>query len=220
VEFVRKASPYKGNGERGFTILELLLVVVVSTILVAFSVPKYLTIRNSLRVSGDIRSIAEITSQAKLRAASGFTHARVYADLSGNTFQQQVWNKANACWVLDTDATNTCLTFTGSAPSGSVTSLSPGDTFGFGTLTSPPGQASMSQAAQCLDNSSGAISNTACIVFNSRGIPINASTSAPIATDAFYVTNGTVVEAVTVSATASMQTWSTPSGSPANWSSQ
>jgi Tfp pilus assembly protein FimT len=201
--------------------IELLLVVSISIILVAFAAPKYLTIRNALRISGDIRSIAELTSQAKLRAASDFTHARVYADLNGNTFQLQVWNKANSCWVADTDPTNTCLTHSSSAPSGTVINVSQGDSFGFGTLTAgpTPGQTTIAQAAQCLDNSGNAIGNTACIVFNSRGIPIDPTNFAPIATGAFYLTNGTVVDGVTVSATASIQTWSaSANASQSGWS--
>jgi Tfp pilus assembly protein FimT len=210
--------------ERGFTMIEMLIVVAMSIVLVAFAVPKYLTIQNSLRISGDVRSIAELTAQAKLRAASDFTHARVYADLNGNDFQQQVWNKTNSCWVADTDATNTCLTYNSGTPSGTVISLSQGDSFGFGALTAGPTlgqQPNMSQAAQCLDNTATAIANTACIVFNSRGIPINATTLAPIATGAFYVTNGTVVDGVTVSATASIQTWSASANpSLSNWYAQ
>jgi Tfp pilus assembly protein FimT len=209
--------------ERGFTLIEVLLVALVSIVLVAFAVPKFDSIRNSLRIAGDIRSISELTAQAKLRAASDFTRARVYADLNGNDFQLQVWNKANTCWVWDSDNTNTCLTYTSGTPSGTAISLSQGDTFGFGALSAgpTPGQATISQAAQCLDNSGSAISNTACIVFNSRGIPINTTTLAPIASGAFYVTNGTVVDGVTVSAPASIQTWSASADSSlTNWYAQ
>jgi prepilin-type N-terminal cleavage/methylation domain-containing protein len=213
--------------ERGFTMIEMLLVVSISIILVAFAAPKYLTIRNSLRASGDVRSIADVMGQAKLRAASDFTHARVYADLNGNTFQLQVWYKAgnsgSGCWVVDSDATNTCITYNGSAPSGAVVSLSQGDAFGYGTLTAGPtaGQTTIAQAGQCLDNSSSTISQTACIVFNSRGVPINGSTFAPVATDALYLTNGTVVGGVTISATGSLQTWSaSANASGSTWNSQ
>lgn len=218
-------EPTHNRIERGFTMIEMLLVVSISIILVAFTAPKYLTIRNALRASGDVRSIADVTAQAKLRAASDFTHARVYADLNGNTFQLEVWYKAgnsgNGCWVVDSDPTNTCISFSSSAPSGAVVNLSPGDTFGYGTLSAGPttGQTTIGQAGQCYDNSGTAISNTACIVFNSRGIPINGSTLAPVATDAFYLTNGTVVDGITISATGSLQTWSaSANASQSAWS--
>jgi len=209
--------------ERGFTLIETMIVVMIAMVLAGFAIPKYLTIRNSLRISGDIRSIAGLTAQAKLRAASDFTHARVYANLNGNAFQLQVWNKAGGCWVADSDPTNTCITYTSSAPSGTVTNLSQGDSFGFGALTAgpTPGQTTIGQAAQCLDNSGTAIANTACIVFNSRGIPIDAITLAPLATGALYSTNGTLVDGVTVSATGSLQTWSASADtSQTNWYAQ
>jgi prepilin-type N-terminal cleavage/methylation domain-containing protein len=209
--------------ERGFTLTEVMIVVGIVVVIAAFAIPKYLTIRNSLRIAGDIRSIAGLTAQAKLRAASDFTHARVYADLNGNNFQLQVWSKAGTCWVADSDPTNTCLTYSSGTPSGAVSSLAQGDSFGFGALTAgpTPGQTTIGQAAQCLDNSGTAIGNTACIVFNSRGIPINASTLAPVATGALYLTNGTVVDGVTVPATGSLQTWSASADpSQSNWSAQ
>jgi len=215
-------KPFYANGdERGFTLVETLIVLVIFSVLVAFAIPTYLSIQKSVRIAGDIRSIAGLTAQAKLRAASDFTHARVYADLNGNTFQEQVWNKTSSCWVADSDPTNTCLTYTSGAPSGTVINLSQGDTFGFGARAAGPtlGQATIGQAAQCLDNTGSAINNTACIVFNSRGIPINPITLAPIATGAFYVTNAIVVDGVTVSATASIQTWSASADpSQTNWS--
>jgi Tfp pilus assembly protein FimT len=209
--------------ERGFTMIEILTVLIVAMVLTAFAVPKFLTIRNSLRIAGDVRNINELTGQAKLRAASDFTRARVYADLNGNDFQMQVWNKANACWVWDSDTTNTCLTYTSGTPSGTVISLAQGDSFGFGALTAgpTPGQTTIGQAGQCLDNSGSAISNTACIVFNSRGIPIDPTSLAPTATGAFYVTNGALVDGVTVSATGSLQTWSASANvSQSSWYAQ
>src|SRR5260370_19800233 len=167
----------------------------VGTGLVGLENPKYLTIRDSLRARGDVRSLADFTGQAKLRAASDFTHARVYADLGGNAFQLEVWYKAgnsgSGCWVVDSDPTNTCITFTSSAPSGAVVNLSQGNTFGYGALTAGPtaGQTTIGQAAKCLDNSSTAINKTSCNSFNSRGIPIHASTPTPVATDAPSLTN-------------------------------
>ncbi len=201
--------------------IEMIVVLTVFLVLAGFAIPKYITLQNSLRVAGDNRSIAGLTAQAKLRAASDFTHARVYANLNGNTFQLQVWNKTGGCWVVDSDPTNTCITYSSAAPSGTVLNLSRGDTFGFGTQTAgpTPGQTTIGQAAQCLDNSGTAIANTACIVFNSRGIPVNATTWAPLATGAFYVTNGTVVDGVTVSATGSLQAWSTGANTT-NWYAQ
>jgi prepilin-type N-terminal cleavage/methylation domain-containing protein len=209
--------------ERGFTMIEMMVVLTIFAVIAGIAIPRYLSLQRAMRIGGDNRAIAGLTAQAKLRAASDFTRARVYANVNGNTFQMQVWNKTGGCWVADTDNSNTCLTYVSGAPSGTVVNLSQGDTFGFGSLTTGPtvGQPTVAQAAQCLDNSGAAITNTACIVFNSRGIPINATTLAPLASGAFYVTNGSVVDGVTVSATGSLQTWTaSANASLSNWYSQ
>jgi type II secretory pathway pseudopilin PulG len=215
--------------QAGFSMLEMLVVIGMSIIITAIAIPRYFIIAASLRASGDLRSISGLLAQAKIRSAADFTHARVYADLSGNTYQLQIWDKAaNAgagCWVADsdtqTDPLKTCLTFGGGHPSGSVFTLAQGDSFGFnGLATGPtPGQPTPSQAATCLDSSGAAVTgSTACIVFNSRGRPIDAAGS-PLPTGAFYLTNGAVVDATTISATGSIQSWSSPANS-ANWYSQ
>jgi prepilin-type N-terminal cleavage/methylation domain-containing protein len=206
----------------GFTMIEIMIVVFISVVLVGITVPLYSTITATLRASGDLRDLSGLTAQAKMRAASDFTHARVYADLSGNTFQLEVWNKTGSCWVAYSDPTNTCLTNTGSAPGGTVNNLAAGDTFGFGSLSTPPtvGQTTVGQAGQCQDKNGSAISNTACILFNSRGIPIDPTTLAPRGDDALYITNGTVVNGVTVAATGSIQTWTSGTASGSTWSAQ
>ena len=215
---------FRKSQQCGFSAVELLLVVAISIILVGIGIPVYVTVTSSMRAAGDLRNLAGVTAQAKMRAAADFTHARVYANLNGGSFQLQIWKKAGSgCWVADADTTSTCLTYSSGAPSGSVTSLSQGDTFGYGTLTAgpTPGQTTIGQAGNCLDNSGATLANTACIVFNSRGIPVNATTLAPVATGALYLTNGTVVDGVTMSATGSFQTWSKNiNASNSNWIAQ
>lgn len=211
----------KNGKQAGFSTLEMLVVIAISVIITVIAVPTYLNTTAYLRVAGDLRALNGLTAQAKMRASADFTHARVFADLNGNTYQLQVWNKTGACWVVDSDRTNTCVTYSSSAPSGAVNNLSQGVTYGFGSLSSgpTPGQTTIAQATPCRnDANTSDIGNTACVVFNSRGIPIDSSNS-PIATGAFYVTNGTVVNAVTVSATGSIQAWSSPKAS-AHWAGQ
>jgi len=207
----------KNGRQAGYSMLELLIVIGISIVITAMAVPRFIAIAATLRASGDLRSLSGLLAQAKMRSASGFTHARVYADLTNNVYQLQVWNKtANGgagCWVADADQTNTCLTYGGGLPSGSSFVLAQGDTFGFGALTAgpTPGQAAIAQAATCRDNGNAAVGGTtACILFNSRGVPIDAVTLAPIATGAFYLTNGSVVDGVTISATGSIQNWTSP----------
>lgn len=207
--------------------LEMLIVVAVTIILSAIAIPGYINIAQYLRVAGDLRSLNGITAQAKMRAAADFTHARAYADLSNNTFHLEVWNKAgdtshtSGCWQTD-GATTACTQTTG------VTSLSQGDTWGYGTtVTAGPtaATASIAQSPACTSGVAGAssgstITNTACIEFNSRGVPVD-STNKVVGNNAIYLTNGKAVDGVTVSATGFIQTWSTSaSGTGSSWSNQ
>ena len=56
-------------------------------------------------------------------------------------------------------------------------------------------------------------------MFNSRGVPIDAS-GAPIGTNAFYVTDGSAVYAVTVAATGMLRSWRTLPVATPSWSLQ
>jgi len=219
--------------QTGFSLFEMLLVIAISFVLTAIAVPEYLAAVRYLRITGDLRDLNGVTAQAKMRAASNFTRARVYADLTNNTYQMQVWNKTGGaggtgCWVADVDSSTTCIAFTNApAPSGAGNlQFAPGDAYGFGNLTAGPtaGQTAISQAASCYPGAANtpdggsSMANTACIEFNSRGIPID-NTSAPVASGALYLTNGSVVVGVTASATGSIQTWQCPVGQT-TWSAQ
>jgi hypothetical protein len=55
------------------------------------------------------------------------------------------------------------------------------------------------------------IGNTACIVFNSRGIPVD-PVGAPIGRNALYITDGTGVYGTTLTATPLVRLWWSPVG--------
>jgi type II secretory pathway pseudopilin PulG len=216
----RMRKTVKNKRQAGFSMLEMLIVVGMSVIITAIAVPSYLNTAAYLRVAGDLRALNGITAQAKMRAAASFTHARAYVDLGANTYHLEFWNKAGnggaGCWQTDGDLANAC-TVIGTSP---VFNLAQGDTYGAGGLTIGPTIAQQptiatQTACQAINGGTGTIANTQCIVFNSRGIPIDANNS-PVATGAFYLTNQTVVDAVTVSATGSIQSWTTPIAA-ANW---
>ena len=175
--------------QRGFSMVELLIVVIILFILLSIAIPSITSIGQSLRIGGDTRAIAAQLHLARMRAAADFTHARVYIDLNGNTFRVEIWNKASACWQTDGDS-NSCTQTT--SP---VTPLAQGDTFGFGSISAGPTAATstIAQAPVCKVGVAGAsaganISNTACIEINSRGYPVD-STNAIVASDAIYLTN-------------------------------
>ena len=179
---------------RGFDVRERLLV------------PGYIcdTVLEPLRRLGiapvfydvDARDLNGTILMAKMRAASNFAQTRVHADLNTQTFWVEVKQSGATSWTTE----------------GGTQLLSTGVTFGFGSLSTPPSntQATLAQAPGC-----PGISNTACVVFNSRGIPVD-STNTPTANDALYVTDGRSVTGVTVLATGLSQIWRSDA-STADW---
>ena len=63
------------------------------------------------------------------------------------------------------------------------------------------------------------VANTACIVFNSRGIPVD-STGSPYGNDAIYVTDGSAVYGITIAATGFIRTWRTLYSAYPSWTLQ
>ena len=221
---------------RGFSTLEVLLVMVVSLIIAAFAIPGFNQVQRTLRISGDARDLNGAINQAKMMAAADFTETRVYIDLApsiycpntitGCTFHVDEWNKAGnggtGCWQVVGDLNNPCFV-PGVSP---VQLLSPGLTFGFGGLGAPPpntqpgGIAQGTGGQRCTPVNGkriGQVATTACIQFNSRGIPIDYNTGVPTGNDGFYITDNTQVYAVTVAATGLSQVWANNVNGNANW---
>ena len=197
------------QGQRGFSTLEMTIVMLMSLIVAAIAVPSYLRVASYLRSVGDLRSLNGVTAQAKMRAAADFTHARIYVDLNANTFHLETWDKVNACWHTDGDVAQ-CT-----GANSPVVSLSQGVTFGAGGegVGPTPGSANVAQSPKCRRmaagiNGGGQDNNTACIEFNSRGIPVDAG-NAPTPFGAIYINDANSIEAITVSATGSIQSWVT-----------
>jgi Tfp pilus assembly protein FimT len=188
-------------GTRGVSLLEVLFVVSAVLVLSATSVTKVLTIMKNLSSQSDARTISGDTSLAKMSAAANFTKVRIYANLTGNAYEVDVWNKTTSQWVTQQSSVKTL----------------PHVTMGYGSLSSPPTgtQTTLGQASACLNNSGTTIANTACIVFNSRGVSVD-STGSPTSTGAIYVTDGVSVYGITVSAMGLIQTWKSPASS-ATW---
>jgi prepilin-type N-terminal cleavage/methylation domain-containing protein len=204
------------NRRSGFSLLEMMVVVTMTLILSVVAIPAYTSTVRYLRMSGDCRNLNSLVALAKMGAAADFTHARAYADLNANTYHIELWNKTGnggaGCWQTIGDRANPCT-----VAASPVQFLSPGDSFGVGILTAPPAntQAALAQAPACDNGAGGTIANTACVVFNSRGIPIVAGT--PNGNGALYITNTDQVYGVTIAASGSIQTWSAPNHSSTTW---
>lgn len=196
-------STKRHSKQAGLTILEISVTLAVLSIVSAMAIPQFLMFRKDSRTFGDARDLADMVLLAKMRAASNFTHARIYVDTSGNSYHIETWNKTSGSWVVD----------------GVTIPLSTGNTFAFGSLSTPPTgtqtSIGLAPACQALAGGAGTISNTSCIVFNSRGIPVD-SNGAPYGDDAFYITDGSTVYAGTMSVTGLFQLWRTDIGA-ANW---
>jgi len=194
--------------QRGFSLIELMLVVLITIVTTAIAVTSIPRVTNNFRLSGDTRGISAALSEARMLAAAQFTHARVYMDLAGNSYHIELWNKAgdsthtSGCWETYGDiAANLCT-----QTSSPVTPLGWGDTFGFGSITAGPTTATntIAQAGKCTPGVAGAsagtaINNTACIEFNSRSYPVD-STNTLITSDAIYLgNNSTTYSGIAVS---------------------
>jgi type II secretory pathway pseudopilin PulG len=211
---------------KGFSTLELLVVMFVSLVIAALSIPGFDQVRRTLRISGDARDLNGAINQAKMQAAAEFTRARVYIDLglnSVNTFHVDVWNKAGnggaGCWQVVGDVNNPCFV-PGVSP---VQYLSPGVSFGTSGVGAPPPSTQangVNQAPRCYSvngNRYGQVATTACVTFNSRGTPIDPATGVPTGNDAVYITDNTQVYGVTVGATGLSQIWAMNANGNGHW---
>ena len=178
----------------------MLAVVLLIGVISVISLPSVFRTTEDQRLKGDGRAIAQMVGVAKMRAASKFSRARLFVDLDSNTFGLQYWDKTLNDWVTE----------------GGMTLLSRDVTFGFGGLDAPPPntQPAIGQSVACTDAGGNAIGNTACIVFNSRGIPID-NVGAPLGDNAIYVTNGVGVFATTLTATPLIRLWWSPANAVA-----
>jgi hypothetical protein len=190
----------------------MLFVVGLVGVVSAVAVPMMSNALGYYRISGDAREVSNSLSVAKLRAASDFTQGRLYVDLSAKSFHVEVWQKTGVVgWVTE----------------GGTTGLSTSVAFGFGVVPTPPPdtQGAIGEASACVDAAGTAIANTACVLFNSRGIPVDPSgappnVGSPTANDVVYLTDGLAVYAVSVSATGLIQLWRTNAAATPIWSTQ
>jgi hypothetical protein len=142
-----------------------------------------------------------------MRASSVFGRVRLYIDRNAKSFHVETFDKTSAicCWHDD----------------GGLTYLSQNVSFSFGAVgTAPPStQGVIGQPPLCKDDAGADVGNTSCVIFNSRGIPVDAAGS-PGIVNVLYVTDGSAVYGIAVSATGMVRSWRTlPTATP-NWTVQ
>lgn len=181
------------SASAGFSAIELLVVLAVAGTLAAMTVPVSMSMVDDYRLSGDAHDVSNSIAMAKMSASAQFTRARVRVNLAAGTFQVEQWRKTGApAWV----------------PDGDISPLATGDTFSAGTIAAPPpnSQVAVAQAPACRDAANAVIANTACVIFNSRGISVDEA-GAISAVRLIYVSGPTGVFAVVVSGTSQLQVW-------------
>jgi hypothetical protein len=168
----------------------------------AIAVPMFANALTEFRVSGDARSVSNSVAVAKMRAASDFSRVRLYVDRTARGFHIETWNKTTSQWTTE----------------GGDTFLSSGVSFSFGPVSAAPPntQGPIGQAPLCTDDMGVTVANTACVMFNSRGVPID-SNFAPTNLDALYVTDGQAVFGMTIAATGMLRNWRTLANATPTW---
>lgn len=170
--------------ERGFSMIELMIVVTIIIALLGISIPKVMSMTQNVRIARDIRGISAQLALARMRAASEGTKVRLNFNTSANTYQIELWSVSGTPLKPCSAGSSGCAW----NAEGGVQTLSQDDTFGFGSISTPAGQQST-------------IALTSPIYFNSRGLATDSSGNVT-ATSAIYITNGQgLYSAVAVSIT-------------------
>jgi hypothetical protein len=133
-----------------------------------------------------------------MRASGGYTRARVRANLDTNSFLLERWDRTASTWVVE----------------GGTERFFRGVQFGAGGVGDPPPntQVTLAQSPPCrigVAPGSATIGNTACIVFNSRGLPIDGD-GVLFGGHALYMTDGNAVYATTITTTPRIRLWWRP----------
>ena len=196
---IARPSASRSTSDAGFTLIDTLVVVAIICLVSAIALPSTTSMMSGYKLKGSAQAINNLVGLAKMRAAAQFSRARVYADLGARTFRLQVWNKTTNQWVDDSG----------------VQALADGVTFGFTGITQPPPntQAAIGQSPLCTNDTGANVANTACITFNSRGMPVtNALPPAGVVTgnSGLYVTDGSAVYGTTVTMTPLIKSWWSP----------
>jgi prepilin-type N-terminal cleavage/methylation domain-containing protein len=113
----------------GFSLIELVVVIVIMLIVIAFALPNLNAMLQSYRALNDARGIAAQLSLARMRAASTSEPARLNFNPSANSYQLEL------CTSLCNTVSATYAIEAGAA----AQNLSQGVTFGSGRVTAPAG---------------------------------------------------------------------------------
>jgi len=169
----RRTEPGQGRWQGGFSLLEAVIIVVVTLVLVALTGKAMFSARDNYNVTTAARQIASLAQVARTRAMAGDTRFRLVINTTARTYSSEMCNK-------NTSGTG-CVSWSvasGTAP----TQLPP--RVGFSTTAPvsipapPPGNGT-------------AVTQALEMTFNSRGLLFDATSGQPTDTRCFYIQGNT-----------------------------
>lgn len=94
------------KNSRGFSLVELAMMLGMATILAAISIPTLSSAMRGMKLASDAKSIATTLTYARVRAASQLTRYRMSLDLGNNQWTLSKWNRASSAYEMEQN-TNT-----------------------------------------------------------------------------------------------------------------
>lgn len=171
--------------QRGFTLIEMAVVVLILGVLIAFATPKFTNAMREYRVSMASRQLTDLIQRAKTQAVSDNRKVVVRVDTAGNRAGLVVYDSAGVelrteyvklpQGVLFTRPANVTAPMTGAPTAGSV------------SFPAKVGSTTVFEQE-----------------FNSRGFPV---VTTPATINALYVGNGTVFRALTLTSVGGIRSW-------------
>ena len=171
--------------ERGFSLIELIILLSMVAIVAAFSIPMLSSSMRSWQLAADARNIVTTLTYAKLSATSQMTHYQLSFDVASNKWSMLKLNRGTGVYDLQGEVNELS---TGIAYSGIA--------FKSASSSAPSGFPTTSSTS---------------ITFNSRGIPIDGA-GIPTTDNVVYVSGTGDDYAVTVSLAGKVQLWRSLNG--------
>ena len=176
----RVTNQNSGRSQRGFTMVELLVVITIILIITAISLPSLPTFFRSYKLRNDARSLAGLISTARMLASENTKRAMVTCNTATKTCQIQLRGLDDPAFLVVQASSTT-------PANGLQVALSGGDSFG------PPGTVGASSPSNPTGQASTGAVQCNSIIFNSRGIPVYDATVAPACAnttkDGWWVSN-------------------------------
>jgi prepilin-type N-terminal cleavage/methylation domain-containing protein len=175
-----------GKQDRGFTMVEVTVVVVIAGAILAFATPRITNAMREYRLNAAMRQVSDLVQRVKMQAVSDNNRSALVIDTAGRRIGQ-VYYQADGTTVDHIDYTPLSQGVIFAAPA-NVTA----------PVTGAPASSAVSFPAQ------GSSTTVFQMDFNSRGFPMVAGG----AINSVYLTNGSTFRALTMNCVGAVQKWS------------